>query len=483
VPIMREIYANALQVVIWLGEHTTQDIQAFNLLKELSEYFDQYHEREEASLENGWAQVRNLHSFDFDHLAALLGRPWFNRTWVVQEVASAQTALFLSDDEPIPWEIVPSVLTRLRDPLFTVDSMESSKSRRSQESILAMEGARRSVNGTSSLSLFEILSATAFNNCTDPRDKVFAVFGLAKDWLEKGGLEPDYRTSTTAEDVFKRFAMWDVKKNGKIRILSCGTGVHQSPTMPSWTPDWTKIENADPFVRYSERTMFSASKNTVVDAWYSDHGRVLNTIGEVVDSVEVIGLAPKFSRATAMMSSWPEKNEGRLKEVQGWLQDCHKHATDIRGRMTKRRFEEFWRTMTCSLTADALPAPEEYGGYFSKYLEFIMPQMPGMVATNEQLSTQSPPHATVNFNSNAPDVNTHSLIESSLEKWSSRRRFCVTSKGRLACVPNFAQKGDVICVLYGGEVPYVLRPHVASDNRVREFLSDFELTMLIVLCS
>jgi hypothetical protein len=478
---MREIYANALQVVISLGERTTQDTQAFNLLKELSEYFDQYQEREEASLENGWAEVRNLHSFEFDHLAALLGRPWFNRTWVVQEVASAQTALFLSDDEPVPWEIVPSVLTRLRDPLFTVNSMESSQSRRSQESILAMESAKRSVNGTASLSLFEILSATAFNECTDPRDKVFAVLGLAKDWLEKGGLEPDYRTST-AEDIFKRFAMWDVKKNGKIRILSYGTGVHQSPTMPSWTPDWTKIENADPFSRYSERTMFSSSKNKLVDAWYSDHGRVLNIIGEIVDSVELIGLVPQFSRVTDMISSWSEKNEERLKEVQVWLQDCHNHATDTGERMTKRRFEEFWRTMTCSLTADAYPAPEEYEGYFSKYLEFIMSQLPNLVAGNKQLATQTPPRATVNFNSKALDVNTHSLIESSLEKWSSRRRFCVTSKGRLACVPNLAQKGDVICVLYGGEVPYVLRPHMALDNRVREFLRDFELIMLIFLC-
>ncbi|KAH8803393.1 hypothetical protein F5884DRAFT_805359 [Xylogone sp. PMI_703] len=52
----------------------------------------------------------------------------------------------------------------------------------------------------------------------------------------------------------------------------------------------------------------------------------------------------------------------------------------------------------------------------------------------------------------------HAYIEASIYKWSSRRKFCITENGNLACVPKTAQPGDVICVLFGGEVPYVLRP-------------------------
>jgi len=57
-----------------------------------------------------------------------------------------------------------------------------------------------------------------------------------------------------------------------------------------------------------------------------------------------------------------------------------------------------------------------------------------------------------------PHFETHAIIEASLDRWSLRRRFSVTRNGRLACVPKGLREGDAICILFGGEVPYVLRP-------------------------
>ncbi len=34
----------------------------------------------------------------------------------------------------------------------------------------------------------------------------------------------------------------------------------------------------------------------------------------------------------------------------------------------------------------------------------------------------------------------------------------VTDKERFACLPEAAKVGDVVCVVYGRKVPYVLRP-------------------------
>jgi hypothetical protein len=360
--------------------------------------------------------------------------------------------------ESIRWEVLPDALTRIVDPFFAVHHMEAGKTRYSLENIFAMERARRSINGTFPLSLFEILLATCFNHCSDPRDKIFAVLGLAKDWLEKGGPVPDYRGTTTPEKVYKRFAMWDVKKNGKIRILSCVAGHGEALCLPSWAPDWRKIENANPFVRYSDRTMFSASRNTSVDAWYSDHGLILNIMGKVVDSIKVIGSEPQFCRLMALFP-FTEDSIEQLKRAQTWLQECQDQAADSDIGMTAQRYEQFWRTMTCGLTSNAFPAPAEYASYFKKYLEFIKFEMLEMSLPVERLSTETPPRIIHGLSDNHPDLQTHALIESSLEKWSSKRRFCTTIKGRLACVPVSAQTGDLICILHGGEVPYVLRPH------------------------
>lgn len=38
------------------------------------------------------------------------------------------------------------------------------------------------------------------------------------------------------------------------------------------------------------------------------------------------------------------------------------------------------------------------------------------------------------------------------------RRFLTTPRGYIGLVPPDVEKGDMICVLLGGEVPYVLRP-------------------------
>jgi hypothetical protein len=38
------------------------------------------------------------------------------------------------------------------------------------------------------------------------------------------------------------------------------------------------------------------------------------------------------------------------------------------------------------------------------------------------------------------------------------RRFCRTRDGRLGFLPPAARSGDIICILYSGDVPFVLRP-------------------------
>jgi hypothetical protein len=47
-------------------------------------------------------------------------------------------------------------------------------------------------------------------------------------------------------------------------------------------------------------------------------------------------------------------------------------------------------------------------------------------------------------------------------RWSS---FCTTEKGYMALVPDVTQPGDVICVLYGGYTPFVLRSVRGENDR------------------
>jgi hypothetical protein len=146
--------------------------------------------------------------------------------------------------------------------------------------------------------------------------------------------------------------------------------------------------------------------------------------------------------------------------------------------MTEDRFEQFWRTMTCGLTAEALPAPNVYGRYFMDYVKLIESKVRREVECIAGMGTGRMGDISgsdfgsrcygiiAKHDENDSDGTASALIEGSLNMWSSRRRFCTTRRGRLACVPEGAETGDLICILYGGEVPYVLRPQHNGYNVV-----------------
>jgi hypothetical protein len=140
---------------------------------------------------------------------------------------------------------------------------------------------------------------------------------------------PDYRSTTTIEDVFNFLALLDGVSQ---RIYH-----HGHPTR-------RKIRNQRPFVRYSGQTKFSASGNTSVDAWYSDFGQTLNTKGEVVDSLKVVGSEPKYGKSVSESTNGDSEP---IRLLYNWIQGCQKLAADTEGGMTEARFEQFWRTMTC----------------------------------------------------------------------------------------------------------------------------------------
>lgn len=423
VKFMREIFAHAGQVIVWLGEESETDRAAFK------------HSR-----------ISNQDQF----LNMLRDREWFRRTWVVQEVACSRKAFVWHGNEKISWETLADFVISKLSNIGQAQRLEEENIRRACESIRATENARKAINGVGYISVFEAILTTLHNDCKNPRDKVFAVLCLGKDWLENRGLEPNY--PATVEDVFREFAIWDSQTNRTLRTLSCPSG--DLSALPSWVPDWRSVDNPDPFTLYGNQTGFDASKNKKLDAWYADERRTFVVKGQEVDTVQRLGPPSQFVKATSRSSidrSWIE----RLERSQEWLMACQNFASGGTKELHESRFEEFWRTMICNLTENASPAPDKYSEYFSDYLQF-------MVAVPERYrqGLWDPAFTPKNFINHYPkmvDFKNHERIEASLEKWSSKRRICLTRKDKLAFVPQSAKETDIICVLYGSRVPYVLR--------------------------
>jgi hypothetical protein len=462
---MREIFANAQRVVVWLGEEEEHDEHAISALPRLNSHVGQFDEvdpypklgwgrDEEGEAWSKGTKASALTAMEVNYLEHFLRKEWFRRSWVVQEVATAREIDVQYGPKTVAWDIFNGLYHETQD-MFGEDDMGSKLARRACENIATMENGRRSHHGLMSMDLFNVLLTTNTDECTDLRDKVFSMLGLAGDWLRKKGIQPDYSDSTKPEDVFKRFAVWDTKQNNKIRILSCASGpsIGKRHHLPTWVPDWTNIENPDPFVRYRDRTGFDASLNLEPRIWHSDDDNVLHVAGQFVDTVQRIGLLPAFTKVTSKF----QLNKNAVRRLDGtrkWLRKCYTITAGKSGIMPPATFGVFAKTMICGLNGGGFPASSNYILHFSQYFDFMM-RAPEVFLEYINDARHKGITALDEF---YPEFQGHRLIDLSLQNWSSRRRFCRTKCQRIGFVPKVAQAGDIICVLYGGEVPYVLRP-------------------------
>lgn len=274
-------------------------------------------------------------------------------------------------------------------------------------------------------------------------------------------LAPDYEISEAKVlQLFKKFAVFDTNHHRSLRIRSCANGKSPIPmegwqSLPSWVPDWRCIHNTHPFVRYGERTQFSASARMTPVAWYSEKTHILNVTGKVRDSISMLGPNSAFSKAIAIFEI-DEAKINALRASSEWLEACRYLALDGYDSTIVERHEYFWKTMLCGLTGEGFPAPKHYSKYFNDYMNFISeaPQR----FYDYMTESKALPQEIRGLDEFIPNFEKHALIEASLNRWSSPRRFCVTRNRLLAFVPPNARQEGIITILFGGDVPYVLRP-------------------------
>jgi hypothetical protein len=247
VMIMQEIYANAMQVVVWLGHDTDEDDGALGCLGYLSPRLDDefasrflahvgWYRARSGRIFSGGAHKPMITDMEYEHLVSLLQREWFRRTWIIQELASSKSAIVYCGRQSIPWETLVNVYMALGDHFLPVSQLGGEDAHHSLENITAIESARRSQRGPLSMSLFHILVATSRSKCKDQCDKVFAVIGLAKDWIERAILLPDYSKGGDEQEVFKTFkafAVADIIHYKHLRALSCASGPKTTSPLPS----------------------------------------------------------------------------------------------------------------------------------------------------------------------------------------------------------------------------------------------------------
>ncbi|KAI1458585.1 heterokaryon incompatibility protein-domain-containing protein [Annulohypoxylon moriforme] len=236
---MPSIYAEADRVVVWLGTNvdsphrhkcfsTLEAIQKrFRAERDASKTYT-HEEREQFESKIVNSEIPNLVDYTIDWNKCEFD--WFRRTWVLQEISNAKTAVFRCGFDEVTWPVVSSVIR-----LLQVEKLGSTlvKGRSQPTGVLrsalvpsiwfsivqlgeVYEGSELTDEG-----ILEILVKAHSLKATDLRDKLFALLQFSKesrDAVLSPCVSVDY--SKTSVKVFTDYARWWICTHRSLRILS-----------------------------------------------------------------------------------------------------------------------------------------------------------------------------------------------------------------------------------------------------------------------
>ncbi|KAK4125188.1 HET-domain-containing protein [Parathielavia appendiculata] len=252
VPRMRDIYEQATNTIVWLGDyppHTKESVDsAFALVESVFGRIRGGH----ASTDTAVQDTINGREADVRVLMDIVQRPWFTRVWVIQEIAMCKTPenYIAAPDEP-GFVLGHSRVLFTRFCLSIALMVQLYGSRhppehyrsRQPNDVVWIHDMRRLRNElltgrvalTQAEQLVTYVSRSAFAfDATDERDRIYALLGLLSSKSLPSRLAPNYGLS--AERVFLDYAVYMIEETRYLDILTCASGSRAG--LPSWVPDW-----------------------------------------------------------------------------------------------------------------------------------------------------------------------------------------------------------------------------------------------------
>lgn len=469
--LMQDIYARASRVIVWLDAPTRptyiNDLR-FALRFLANEAFTGYDTmnvfQSHFGTERENAPFQALHQF-FSH-------DWFERIWVIQEVAMGKVIYVKYGGMCINWPCVeravqtimsnrvvfgqlgPSAIASYEMYAKPTESLTDEIHSSFLPNVLIMSKFRSRVLNKLPTSLARVLYITksAFTS-KRPEDKIFGVLGIST--ASELPFIPDY--SKTAEEIFEEITRILLREQDwHLTLSSAGRGYPSgklAPSLPSWVPDFH-----GPTFSSSGFANFRGPKE---DALSSDpNGGVQLTPDPHIISVQCVKFDVLAHIGPDAIFESPTRGVYHAIATAMEANDTEAYFTLLRGKTsgpwyissrelarkyssaakTSQAFsdEEFWATCV-SESVDKSPeylkeSKEAWENFFlSSYDDFL--EIAGRMENGKIARVMKG-----NFSSTV-----------------TGKAFAVTSKGGMALVPPHARLGDVCVWIRGALMPFVLR--------------------------
>jgi len=177
----------------------------------------------------------------------------------------------------------------------------------------------------------------------------------------------------------------------------------------------------------SEVPIYSAREDNIRNEPFEQ-----STLSIVSPQGFVLDVVSKMSVLKCLTNNLDQNSDPRdiiVNQIEVWYQMLESSSVNI-------DTIAFWRTVTADLNDLRLRADSSWKTRLEEYVR--------------ELSLEKNPWMALKYNRK---------YEQLLQCCTSRKglKFCITEQGRLAMVSPYTKAGDLICVLFGGQMPFVLR--------------------------
>ena len=423
VTLLRDTFEKAENVIVWLGEDTGDASEAFKILRVV-----------DPSSSSITDIVELINSEGGKALRKLLERSWFRRIWVVQELVCARKATIKCGTHSMKWETFLDVAERLH----TAGIFVTPEERSVQDALLVLSNMRREMqrrNQRNRSHLELLLYSYRLCLASDPRDKVFALVGIAHGQIA-AAYTPNY--SREVPEVYRDLAIHLIiaERNPDFLLHCAHIGGCQASILPSWVPDWSQ-----PLYTYCSPLRlpgaYEASTGTSFKGRVSEELDELFLDGVVLNKVERLGSAWNFD---AVEDDW-------VKYVKRTI-ELNEECLDM-FRESPRYRNCYWSAFIRALVADKDCSDLRVGQrnlseVYVSYRKFLSRILIRQVTTGVS-EKREPEDETEDF-------------DAAVAYAALGRTFCLFDDGRAGWVIATAEVGDRIAIFLGAKVPILLRP-------------------------
>jgi hypothetical protein len=337
-----------------------------------------------------------------------------------------------------------------------------------------MEGYRRAHCEGQQLYLYAMLRNTLTFKATDSRDKIFALQGFTE---AANTLPIDYELAL--EEVLINTARYFLKRPEGIEVLQqAGIGwTEESDGLkaPSWVVDWSRTRPTESSAlscfRYGDWYLYKAIVEREPEMQEVDN-----------NILELGGLHLDYIKARGTTLPTPPELQDREKndKYMLWLREAESIARSLplQYHTGQSQSEAFWRTCTRDRNGFNRPADPEYNEFFLDFREAAIRKCtldhpnstpgPKPLSENQHLLQEEGQFLEARYNAKPYFERFQAYMVGSfsfgnaLGSACNGRCFAVTEKGYMVVAPPGTKEGDMLCLIIGAQVPFLLR--LLSDS-------------------